>query len=126
MTKQRKLLPLCARLPLLCLPPRAPSQLSVHQHNGASAGLALAPDGLRVVVGTSGGALSLLDLSSRAYSTLLRSHTAAVHCVAPLLPELPGEGRYVTAGADGTVRVWDGANHQQVVELAAPGEAVLR
>jgi WD40 repeat protein len=90
------------------------------------AGVGLAPDGLRVVVGTASGALSLLDVAARSYTTLLRSHTAAVHCIAALCQEGPGEGRYVTAGADGTVRVWDGVSHRQLLELSAPGEAVLR
>lgn len=82
-------------------------------------------------MGTSSGALSLLDLPAQRYTTLLRSHTAAVHAVA-LLGQPAGAGgsseggrQYCTAGADGTVRVWDAARHQQELELTAPGEAVL-
>lgn len=94
-----------------------------------AAGIALSPDGLRLAVGTDSGALSLLDLASRQYATLLRSHTAAAHCVA-LLGQGPAQAQapwqYCTAGADGTVRVWEGSSHQQMLELSAPGEAVLR
>lgn len=104
-----------------------------------AAGIGLSPDGLWVAVGTDGGAVSLLDVRRSSYCTLLRSHTAAVHAVA-LLGTAPagsapgGQGRegqqqgqlqYCTAGADGTVRVWSAADHQQVLELTAPGEAVL-
>lgn len=93
-------------------------------------GIALAPDGLRLAVGTDTGALSLLDIRSQTYVTLLRSHTAPVAAIS-LMGQQPGqeqqEGRrYCTGGRDGTVRVWDGDTHQQLVELAAPGEAVLR
>ncbi|KAL4458496.1 hypothetical protein ABPG75_013361 [Micractinium tetrahymenae] len=117
-------------------------------HEGAVTGIGLSSDGLWVAVGTESGALSLLDVKRCAYSTLLRSHTAAVHAVA-LLGQPPagsvpqGWGsyeqqqqqgqqqqqqqqiQYCTAGADGTVRVWSGTDHQQVLELTAPGETVL-
>ena len=85
-------------------------------------------------MGTKSGALSLLDIGTQQYSTLLRSHTAAVHAVA-LMPGIAEEQaeeyqqaqqQYCTAGADGTVRAWDGATHKQVLELLAPGETVLR
>lgn len=104
-------------------------------------GIGLSPNGLWVAVGTESGALSLLDVKRSAYSTLLRSHTAAVHAVALLgqpttgstSPGQADEGQqqqqqlqYCTAGEDGTVRVWSGADHQQVLELTAPGEAVNR
>ena len=99
------------------------------------AGIALSPDGLQVAVGTESGALSLLDIATQQCSTLLRSHTAAVCAVAlvPGIAEGQAEGRqqalqqqYCTAGADGTVRVRDGATHHQVLELSSPGETVLR
>lgn len=92
----------------------------------------MSPDGQHLAVGTSSGALSLLDLPAQRYTTLLRSHTAAVHAVALLgQPAAAGGGsegprQYCTAGADGTVRVWDAASHQQALELTAPGETVLR
>lgn len=88
-------------------------------------GIAVSPDGQRVAVGTASGALCLLDIPSRRYTTLLRSHTATVHAVA-LLAHEPGLAQYCTAGADGTVRVWEGTTHEQVLELTAPGETVLR
>ena len=78
-----------------------------------------------MAAGTESGA-SLLNISSQAYTTLLRSHTAAVHCVVLMGQEGQLAGQYCTAGADGTVRVWDAASHQQVLELSAPGEVVLR
>ncbi len=98
-----------------------------------------------MAVGTKSGAVSLLDIKRSSYSTLLRSHTAGVHAVAMLGQQPAGsaprerDGKqqrqseqqeqqhlYCTAGADGTVRVWSAADHQQVLELTAPGEAVLR
>lgn len=77
-------------------------------------------------MGTESGALSLLDVSSQTYTTLLRSHTAAVHSVALVGEEGHARQQYCTAGADGTVRVWDADTHQQVLELSAPKETVLR
>lgn len=89
-------------------------------------GITLSPDGLWAATATESGALSLLDVASRRYTSLLRTHTAAVHAAA-LMAQLPGEPqRYCTAGADGTVRVWDASSHQQLLELTAPGETVLR
>ena len=99
----------------------------------APAGIAQSPEGLRLAVGTRSGAQSLLDLPAQRYTTLLRSHTAAVQAVALLGQPPPASGgggqgplQYCTAGADGTVRVWDAATHQQALELTAPGETVLR
>lgn len=92
-------------------------------------GIGLSPDGMRMAVGTDTGALGLLDIRAQTYVTLLRSHTAPVTAVAVMGQE-PGqerqEWRYCTGGRDGTVRVWEGGSHQQLVELTAPGEAVLR
>ena len=96
------------------------------------AGIGLSPDGLQVAVGTEGGALCLLHLPSQAYSTLLRAHTAPVHAVAVMGEQQHAAAagqrrrRYCTAGADGTVRVWEGGSHQQELELSIPGETVLR
>ena len=83
-------------------------------------------------MGTQSGALSLLDVRSQTYFTLLRSHTAPVAAIA-LMGREPGAAQqaqqaqqYCTAGADGTVRVWEAGSHTQLLELAAPGEDVLR
>lgn len=122
--------------PLLCDPvllcDSVQQNTSAQQHcvcSICSAGIALSPDGLRMAVGTDTGALGLLDVRSQTYVTLLRSHTAPVTAVA-VMGQAPGqEGQqqhYCTGGLDGTVRVWEGATHQQLVELAAPGEAVVR
>lgn len=96
----------------------------------AGLGIGLSPDGRQVVVGTQSGALSLLDVPSQRYTTLLRSHTAAVYAVAlmgrPGGAPAPAPVQYCTAGADGTVRIWDSGSHQQILELTAPGETVLR
>lgn len=117
-------------LPLVCDPVQ--QNALAQQHcvcSICSAGIALSPDGLRMAVGTDTGALGLLDVRSQTYVTLLRSHTAPVTAVA-VMGQAPGqEGQqqhYCTGGLDGTVRVWEGATHQQLVELAAPGEVVVR
>lgn len=106
-----------------------PAQCAERSFLPPPAGISLSPDGLWVATATDSGALSLLDVAARRYSPLLRSHTAAVHAIEPMA-QLPGEPqqqrRYCTAGADGTVRVWDASGHQQLLELTAPGETVLR
>jgi hypothetical protein len=43
--------------------------------------VAVAPDGLRVAIGTESGALGVLDIPSHQYTTLLRSHVGRVNGV---------------------------------------------
>ncbi|KAL6762256.1 WD40-repeat-containing domain protein, partial [Haematococcus lacustris] len=90
------------------------------EHEAGVTSVSVAHDGLRVAIGTESGALGVLDIPSHAFTTLLRSHTGNVNAVAadPCRPE------YCTVSSDGTIRIWDLATHQQLVEFDAPGEVV--
>ena len=73
------------------------------QHKGPVTSASVSPDGLNIAVGTAGGTIGVLDISSHAYHTLLRAHTATVNDIAVRSP--PGEAMAassVTLGAVGT------------------------
>ena len=56
-----------------------------------------------VLQGTENGTIGCLDVGSHEYSTLLRSHTKAVHGVA-----VDAKRREITSVSDdGTIRVWN-------------------
>lgn len=59
---------------------------------------------------TSSGHLGFLDIPSREYSVLMRSHTAPVLALATQY----NQGQLATVSRDHTVRVWDLATLQQV------------
>lgn len=67
-------------------------------------------DGLRVLSTTSSGHLGFLDIPSREYSMLVRSHTAPVLALATQ----GSRGQLATVSQDHTVRIWDLATLQQV------------
>lgn len=72
--------------------------------------VSVSDDGLRVLAATGTGSLGFLDVSSRSYRTLMRSHTDAV-----LAFSVDGVRRHVvSASCDSTVRVWDLDSLQQV------------
>lgn len=67
-------------------------------------------DGLQVLAATSAGNFGFLDVSSRGYVTLMRSHTDTV-----LSFSVDGIRRHLTtASSDGTVRVWSMDSLHQV------------
>lgn len=80
------------------------------EHEGPVSLVNVASDGLSVLAATSTGNLGYLDVSSRGYRTLMRSHTATV-----LGFSVDGIRRQITtASRDCTVRVWDMDSTQQV------------
>ncbi|XP_023663948.2 WD repeat-containing protein 90 isoform X2 [Paramormyrops kingsleyae] len=84
------------------------------EHDGPVSLVSVSTDGLRVLAATSTGSLGFLDVSSRSYRTLMRSHTDAV-----LAFSVDGVRRHVvTASCDSTVRVWDLASLQQLYDFA--------
>lgn len=75
---------------------------------------------MQVCIGTESGSLGSLDIASHEYSTLLRSHSDSVNCVA-----VDAAGLHcVTASSDGTVRVWDLASFKQLC-APAPGAMIF-
>uniref|UniRef100_A0AAV2LFK1 WD repeat domain 90 n=2 Tax=Knipowitschia caucasica TaxID=637954 RepID=A0AAV2LFK1_KNICA len=73
------------------------------EHEGPVSSVSVSSDGLQVLAATSNGILGYLDVSTRCYNTLMRSHTDSV-----LGFSLDGVSRYLTtASSDGTVRIWN-------------------
>lgn len=72
------------------------------EHETAVSSVGLSPDGLRIAVGCEGGAIGVMDVPTHTYTTLLRSHTGAVNCVAVD----DSREQFATASDDGTIRVW--------------------
>lgn len=102
-----------------------PPCLSSPEHEGPVSLVSVSDDGLSVMAATTSGNLGYLDVSSRGYSTLMRSHTDGV-----LGFSLDGiRRRITTASCDRTVRVWDMDSMQQVgtraLELIAHTDAQI-
>lgn len=80
------------------------------EHEGPVSLVCVSSDGLSVLAATKTGNLGYLDVSSRAYRTLMRSHMDTV-----LGFSVDGtRHRITTASRDGTVRIWDVDSAQQV------------
>ncbi|XP_077762062.1 WD repeat-containing protein 90 isoform X7 [Canis aureus] len=89
------------------------------EHEGPVTWVRISPDGLRVLSATSLGHLGFLDVPSREYRVLVRSHTAPVLALATEC----SHGQLATVSQDHTVRVWDLATLQQLHDLRSPEEA---
>ncbi|KAM9716313.1 WD repeat-containing protein 90 [Menidia menidia] len=73
------------------------------EHEGPVSVVSVSFDSLQVLSATSSGNLGFLDVSSRGYNTLMRSHTDTV-----LGFSVDGIRRHLTtASSDGTVRIWN-------------------
>lgn len=80
------------------------------EHDGPVSSVSFSPDGLRVLSTTTSGHLGFLDVPSREYTVLARSHMAPVLA----LSTEPNRGQMATVSLDHTVRIWDLATLQQV------------
>nr|KAF6272204.1 hypothetical protein mMyoMyo1_020533 [Myotis myotis] len=89
------------------------------EHEGPISSVRLSPDGLRVLSTTSSGHLGFLDVPSREYNVLVRSHTAPVLA----LTTECSRGQLATVSQDHTVRVWDLATLQQLYDFTSPEDA---
>ncbi|XP_061065493.1 WD repeat-containing protein 90 isoform X2 [Eubalaena glacialis] len=89
------------------------------EHEGPISSVRISPDGLRVLSTTSSGHLGFLDILSREYSVLVRSHAAPVLALATECRR----GQLATVSQDHTVRIWDLATLQQLYDFASPEEA---
>ncbi|XP_047466070.1 WD repeat-containing protein 90 [Mugil cephalus] len=73
------------------------------EHEGPVSVVLVSSDSLQVLAATSTGNLGVLDVKSRGYNTLMRSHTDTV-----LGFSVDGIHRHLTtASSDGTVRIWN-------------------
>ncbi|XP_047569203.1 WD repeat-containing protein 90 isoform X2 [Lutra lutra] len=89
------------------------------EHEGPVTSVCISPDGQRVLSATSSGLLGFLDVPSREYNVLVRSHTAPVLALATE----GSRGQLATVSQDHTVRVWDLVTLQQLYDLRSPEEA---
>lgn len=83
---------------------------SFSEHEGPVSLVSVSSDSLQVLAATSTGNLGYLDVTSRGYNTLMRSHTDTV-----LGFSVDGIRRHLTtASSDGTVRIWNMDSLDQV------------
>ncbi|KAL6095179.1 wdr90 [Pungitius sinensis] len=88
------------------------------EHEGPVSLVSVSPDGLQVLAATSAGSLGFLDVSSRGYNTLMRSHTDTV-----LGFSVDGIRRHLTtASSDGTVRIWNMDSLHQLYDFVSEDE----
>lgn len=88
------------------------------EHEGPVTVVSVSSDGLRILAGTATGNVGVLDVSTRKYTTTMRSHTANVRAVAldPLRRQM------ATVSDDHTIRIWDLDTLQQLYDFHAPKE----
>ncbi|KAM7381807.1 hypothetical protein PAMA_012590 [Pampus argenteus] len=85
------------------------------EHEGPLSLVSVSSDSLQVLAATSTGNLGFLDVSSRGYNTLMRSHTDNV-----LGFSVDGIRRHLTtASSDGTVRIWNMDSLQQLYDFVS-------
>ncbi|TSL82524.1 WD repeat-containing protein 90 [Bagarius yarrelli] len=85
------------------------------EHEGPVSLVCVSSGGLSVLAATSTGNLGYLDVSSRGYRTLMRSHTDMV-----LGFSVDGTQQQITtASRDGTVRIWDMDSAQQLYDFVS-------
>ncbi|XP_060777132.1 WD repeat-containing protein 90 isoform X2 [Neoarius graeffei] len=85
------------------------------EHEGPVSLVCVSSDGLSVLAATKTGNLGYLDVSSRGYRTLMRSHTDTV-----LGFSVDGtRSQITTASRDGTVRIWDMDSTQQLYDFVS-------
>lgn len=79
--------------------------------------VSVSSDGLLVLGATSTGNLGFLDVRTRRYNTLMRSHTDTVRSFS-----VDGIRRHLTtASSDGTVRIWNMDSLHQVSKASRGG-----
>ncbi|XP_041818547.1 WD repeat-containing protein 90 [Chelmon rostratus] len=85
------------------------------EHEGPVSLVSVSSDSLQVLAGTSTGNLGFLNVSSRGYNTLMRSHTDTV-----LGFSVDGLRRHLTtASSDGTVRIWNMDSLHQLYDFVS-------
>lgn len=83
------------------------------KHEGTVCALEISADGLRVCCGTLSGSLGVLDKSNQRYRTLIRSHTDKILSMDFHL----ALRNIITVSLDGTIRLWNLSNYEQVIEF---------
>nr|XP_045017712.1 WD repeat-containing protein 90 isoform X1 [Jaculus jaculus] len=89
------------------------------EHDGPVSSVCFSPDGLHVLSTSSSGHLGFLDIPSREYTMLARSHLAPVLA----LSTEQSRGQLATVSLDHTVRIWDLTTLRQLYDFAPSDEA---
>ena len=87
--------------------------LKLKGHTGTVKGVALTPDGARIVTGSTDNTARVWDASTGAELLQLKGHTGAVWSVALT----PDGARIVTGSDDKTARVWDAGTGTELLGL---------
>uniref|UniRef100_A0A8B9Q1W1 WD repeat-containing protein 90 n=1 Tax=Apteryx owenii TaxID=8824 RepID=A0A8B9Q1W1_APTOW len=88
------------------------------EHEAPVSSVCISPDSLKVLCTTTTGNLGYLDIQSRDYSTLMRSHTDSI-----LAFSVEGiRKQMATVSQDNTIRVWDLVTMQQLYDFTAADE----
>ncbi|XP_007499277.1 WD repeat-containing protein 90 isoform X1 [Monodelphis domestica] len=88
------------------------------EHEGAVKSVCISPDGLRVLSTTSTGNLGFLEIQSRRYNTLVRSHADLILAFA-----IEGHRKQLaTVSQDNTIRIWDLVTMQQLYDFTTTEE----
>ncbi|XP_052262541.1 WD repeat-containing protein 90-like isoform X2 [Dreissena polymorpha] len=88
------------------------------EHEGPVTAVDFSADGLKILAGTPMGNLGMLDITSRGYTTMMRSHVGSIRSVAVD----PYRKHIATVAEDNTIRVWDSESLQQLYDFSAPNE----
>ena len=91
------------------------------KHEGEVGSVDLSPDGLKVAIGSVDGIIGMLDITSQSYSPVLRAHYGSIHDVA----FRPREREFATASEDGSVRVWNLPDCQEIYDFKAKKDVCL-
>ena len=83
------------------------------QHESIIIALDVSLDGLKVACGTSANSLSILDLTTQNYKTLLRSHSDTITS----LRSQEENHILVSLSKDSSIRIWDDYNLDQIYEF---------
>ncbi|PIO31188.1 hypothetical protein AB205_0180910, partial [Aquarana catesbeiana] len=88
------------------------------EHEGPVSCVTISPEGLRVLSCTRSGELGVLDVPTRGYQTLMRSHTDSLLAFSTH----PTNGQVATVSTDNTIRIWDMSSLQQLYDFTASEE----
>ncbi|XP_065191135.1 WD repeat-containing protein 90-like isoform X2 [Sycon ciliatum] len=92
------------------------------EHEASVSALSISADGLKVVCGTTGCQLGIINVESRTYKTLTRANTDSIQSAALSL-----DGKWLATGSrDGVVCVWDARSLQQLYTFLAPMDMPLK
>ena len=91
------------------------------RHEGPVVSVDISADRFSIVCGTLNCTIGTLDMSSSAYKTLLRSHTAPVLAI----DVHPSTGMILTASSDNTLRIWSPEHFEELFEFFSPQDLPL-